>query len=382
MDLNRILDGFERLIESGLSGLPDFLEPFVREIASQGVGVSTEGGQTFLTTADGTKIATLSQDEDSGATTVAALPEAVVGGDTSGTDDTTGETTTVRIGGGDPGRPGVNRPLIDPTDYLSGLEGAIAGQLTPEALSDAFASAILGPSNQTPVFEATLSPNQIVIHAYRSPDFAPRRAITDPLIPTFERPTLTRRPPDPSLVEVDYGQLFEGALGDFTGGEGALDRLVYFLSGLELPDAPAPRPGDDDDTPQAPSAFPQAEAPAIDLSALNLNEIGLLSNALLGELVNVSAQQFEVQASILEAGVATAQGMQLLAVSQLPVINSLASIDATLASIPNMLDAIKIEMQRVADAPLVSQLVQAGVAFPQTLQERTDFPDVLITGRD
>ena len=93
LDLNRVLDGFERLIESGLSGLPDFLEPFVREIASQGVGVSTEGGQTFLTTADGTKIATLSQDEDSGATTVAALPEAVVGGDTSGTDDTTGETT-------------------------------------------------------------------------------------------------------------------------------------------------------------------------------------------------------------------------------------------------------------------------------------------------
>ena len=43
-------------------------------------------------------------------------------------------------------------------------------------------------------------------------------------------------------MEVDYGQLFEGALGDFTGGEGALDRLVYFLSGLELPDAPAPAP--------------------------------------------------------------------------------------------------------------------------------------------
>ena len=89
LDLNRILDGFERLIESGLSGLPDFLEPFVREIASQGVGVSSEGGQTFLTTADGTRIATLSQDEDSGATTVATLPEAVTGGDTSGTDDST-----------------------------------------------------------------------------------------------------------------------------------------------------------------------------------------------------------------------------------------------------------------------------------------------------
>ena len=25
LDLNRVLDGFERLIESGLSGLPDFL---------------------------------------------------------------------------------------------------------------------------------------------------------------------------------------------------------------------------------------------------------------------------------------------------------------------------------------------------------------------
>ena len=178
------------------------------------------------------------------------------------------------------------------------------GQLTPEALSNAFASAILGP-NQTPVFEATLSPNQIVIQP-TDPQFAPREQ-TDPLIPTFQRPTLTRRPPDPSLVEVDYGQLFEGALGDFTGGEGALDRLVYFLSGLELPDAPAPRPGDDDDTPQAPSAFPQAEAPTIDLSALNLNEIGILTNSLLGELLNVSAQQFEVQASILGAGVATVQ---------------------------------------------------------------------------
>ena len=134
--------------------------------------------------------------------------------------------------------------------YLSGLEGALAGQLTPEAISDAFASAILGPSNQTPVFEATLSPNQIVITP-QPPDFDPSR-VTDPLIPTFQRPTLERRPPDPSLVEVDYGELFEGALGDFSGGEGAIDRLVYFLSGLELPDAPAPVPGDDDDTPQAP----------------------------------------------------------------------------------------------------------------------------------
>ena len=370
------------MIESGLSGLPDFLEPFVREIASQGVGVSTEGGQTFLTTADGTKIATLSQDEDSGATTVAALPETVAGGDTSGTDDSSAaDTTTVRLGGGDPGRPGINQPLLDPADYLTGLEGAIAGQLTPEALSDAFASAILGP-NQTPVFEATINPNQIVITP-QTPDFDPS-TVTDPFVPTFQRPTLTRRPPDPSVVEVDYGRLFEGALGDFTGGEGAIDKLVYFLSGLELPDAPAPAPGDDDDTPQAPSAIVMGDtaggAPAIDLSALNLNEIGLLSNALLGELVNVSAQQFEVQASILESGVATAQGINLLAVSQLPVINSLASIDATLASIPNMLDAIKIEIQRVADAPLVSQLVQAGVAFPQTLQERTDFPDVLSQG--
>ena len=228
------------MIEAGFEGLPDFLEPILRDIAAQGVGVSTEGGETFLTTADGTKIATLSQDEDSGETTVTALPEAIVGGDTSGTDDTTGETTTVRIGGGDPGRPGINQPLIDPTAYLTGLEGAAAGQLTPEALSNAFASAILGP-NQTPVFEATLSPNQIVITAYRSPDFAPREQ-TDPLIPTFQRPTLERRPPDPSLVEIDYGELFEGALGDFTGGEGAIDRLVYFLSGLELPDAPAPAP--------------------------------------------------------------------------------------------------------------------------------------------
>ena len=105
------------------------------------------------------------------------------------------------------------------------------------------------------------------------------------------------------MVEVDYGRLFEGTLGDFTGGEGALDKLVYFLSGLELPDATPPRPdGNDDDTPQAPSGVfmgPEPDAPTIDLSALNLNEIGILTNSLLGELVNVSAQQFEVQASIL-----------------------------------------------------------------------------------
>ena len=381
LDLNRILDGFERLIESGLSGLPDFLEPFVREIASQGVGVSTEGGQTFLTTADGTKIATLSQDEDSGATTVATLPEAVTGGDTSGTDDSSAaDTTTVRIGGGDPGRPGINQPLIDPLDYLSGLEGAIAGQLTPEALSNAFASAILGP-NQTPVFEATLSPNQIVIQP-TDPQFAPREQ-TDPLIPTFQRPTLERRPPDPSLVEVDYGELFEGALGDFTGGEGALDRLVYFLSGLELPDAPAPVPGDDD-TPQAPSGIPQVEAPTIDLSALNLNEIGLLSNALLGELANIASQTFEVQASILGAGVATAQSINLLAVSQLPIINSLASIDTGLGFVVEAIDQLRSVSERIADAPLVDQLIAAGFTLPTTVEEPTDFPDIALSqgGRD
>ena len=165
------------------------------------------------------------------------------------------------------------------------------------------------------LFLSDSSPNQIVIQP-TDPQFAPREQ-TDPLIPTFERPTLTRRPPDPSLVEVDYGQLFEGALGDFTGGEGALDRLVYFLSGLELPDAPAPALVTmmirHKHRPLLLWGILQAGAPTIDLSALNLNEIGLLSNALLGELLNVSAQQFEVQASILEAGVATAQGINLLA---------------------------------------------------------------------
>ena len=384
LSLDRILDGFNRLIEGGLSGLPDFLEPFAREIAAQGVGVSTDGGQTYLTTADGTRIATLSQDEDSGETTIAALPDTPVGGETTGTDDSSTETTstTVRIGGGDPGRPGVTPALIDPQDYLVGLEDAVAGQLTPDALSDAVQSAILNP-NQPGVFEATISPNQIVITP-QTPEFEPTPA-TEPLIPNFQRPTLTRRPPDPTVVEVDYGTLFSGATGDFRGGEGALERLVYFLSGIELPDQPAPVPEDDDDenVARAPAAIPQpapTEQPTIDLSELKLNELGILTNSLLGELVNVSAQQFEVQASILEASAAAQQSINLLTVSQLPVINSLASIDMTLASIPPILDAIRIGTQQIADTPLVNQLIDAGFQFPQTPAEQTAFPDVLSQG--
>ena len=59
-------------------------------------------------------------------------------------------------------------------------------------------------------------------------------------------------------------------------------------------------------------------------------KLAYLPTHLLGELLNVSAQQFEVQASILGAGVATVQGINLGNVSQLVVINSLASIDASM----------------------------------------------------
>ena len=377
-------DVFGDLIDTGLTALPDSVEPFARQVLNIGIGVSQEGGETFLTTADGTKIARIETDSDTGATTIIRTPDLSTGGATPEPDDDTGGetvTTTVSLPGQGRGRPGLNR-LIDPAEYSRQLDDAVQGGLDREALVDTVTSAIT-PVDTPDVFDVTFTGNQITITP-QDPVFDPSRT-TDPVFPTFQRPTLTRRPPDPSVVEVDYGRLFEGALGDFTGGEAALQRLLYFTTGIDIPrlSGPPPQPDDDDDNvAQAPSAFPQvaSDAPTIDLESLKLNEIGILTNTLLGELVNVSAQQFEVQASILEAGAATAQGLNLLAVAQLPIVNSLASIDTTLKTLPETLDSIRFEMQRIADAPLVDQLVQAGVTFPQTLQERTDFPDVLSQG--
>lgn len=378
------LDVFGDLIDTGLTALPDFAEPFARQVLSIGVGVSQEGGETFLTTAHGTKIARIETESDTGATTIIRTPDTSAGAETPELDTETSSetvTTTVSLPGQGRGRAGLN-PLIDPAEYSKRLDEAIQGGLDREALFDAVTSAVT-PVTTPEVFDVTFSGNQITITP-QIPDFDPSRT-TDPVFPTFQRPTLTRRPPEPSFVEVDYGQLFEGALGNFTGGESRLQRLLYFTTGLDIPQlsGPPPQPDDDDDdeTPKAPSAFPQVapDAPTIDLESLKLNEIGILTNALLGELVNVSAQQFEVQASIAEFGAAQVQNTQLLATAQLPVVNSLAAIKESIASMPESLDSIRIGIQQIADRPLVDQLLEAGVVAPQTLADRTAFNEAGFT---
>ena len=52
-------------------------------------------------------------------------------------------------------------------------------------------------------------------------------------------------------------------------------------------------------------------------------------------------------------------------------LNRLAT-EATLTSISDTLNQIRVETQRVADAPLVDRLVEAGVAFPNDPQDPTN----------
>ena len=56
--------------------------------------------------------------------------------------------------------------------------------------------------------------------------------------------------------------------------------------------------------------------------------------------------------------------------------------ETTLAGMAETLDRIELATERIADQPLVDQLIEAGVAFPQSLEERINsfLPDVLSQG--
>ena len=72
------------------------------------------------------------------------------------------------------------------------------------------------------------------------------------------------------------------------------------------------------------------------------------------------------------------------AVADVLSLEALANVaqDATLVSLGDKLDSIRSATERIADQPLVDQLVEAGVAFPQSLEERINsfLPDVLSQG--
>ena len=72
------------------------------------------------------------------------------------------------------------------------------------------------------------------------------------------------------------------------------------------------------------------------------------------------------------------------AVADVLSLEALANVaqDATLISLGDKLDSIRSATERIADQPLVDQLIEAGVAFPQTLDDRTNsfLPDVLSQG--
>ena len=65
-------------------------------------------------------------------------------------------------------------------------------------------------------------------------------------------------------------------------------------------------------------------------------------------------------------------------------VEALANVaqETTLVGVSDKLDSIRLEAQRIADQPIVSQLRDAGVLLPQTLEDRTNsfLPDVLSQG--
>ena len=79
---------------------------------------------------------------------------------------------------------------------------------------------------------------------------------------------------------------------------------------------------------------------------------------------------------------ATAAGVS--AVADVLSLEALANVaqETTLARIASTLDRVQLATERAADQPLVDQLIAAGVAFPQTLDDRTNsfLPDVLTQG--
>ena len=72
------------------------------------------------------------------------------------------------------------------------------------------------------------------------------------------------------------------------------------------------------------------------------------------------------------------------AVADVLTVEALANVaqEATLVGVSDKLDSIRLEAQRIADQPIVSQLRDAGVLLPQTLEDRTNsfLPDVLSQG--
>ena len=79
---------------------------------------------------------------------------------------------------------------------------------------------------------------------------------------------------------------------------------------------------------------------------------------------------------------ATAAGVSAVAdVLSLEALTNVAQ-ETTLARIASTLDRVQYATERAADQPLVDQLIAAGVAVPQTLNDRTNsfLPDVLTQG--
>ena len=70
--------------------------------------------------------------------------------------------------------------------------------------------------------------------------------------------------------------------------------------------------------------------------------------------------------------------------ANLLAIDALANVaqESTLVGVSDKLDSIRLEAQRIADQPIVSQLRDAGVLLPQTLEDRINsfLPDVLTQG--
>ena len=71
-------------------------------------------------------------------------------------------------------------------------------------------------------------------------------------------------------------------------------------------------------------------------------------------------------------------------VSQLVVINSLASIDASIGFAVDAIDKVRDATQKIADFPLVDRLISEGFTLPTTVEEPTDFPNIALSqgGRD
>ena len=63
-------------------------------------------------------------------------------------------------------------------------------------------------------------------------------------------------------------------------------------------------------------------------------------------------------------------------ISNVLSVDTLASVaqETTLASIATTLDSIRIATERTADSPIVDRLIEAGITFPQSLEERTNSP--------